>query len=529
MKKLIINFSLFLSLLTVISGCKKDLEEKFNNPEKATEANLPGLLTGILNNDRVRPSYYNVRTFLLVQPAVYSQTASFISANSAYQQNDGYIEQYWNNFYSPNANGSGVLGMYRSMELVYSSLSETEKASQEVFIQAARIVLYDQASQMVDLWGDIPFTEAASIVNTNTFSYAKYDNQKDLYNYFITELDKSATYFSTAASNSIFSKYDILSSGNLDKWRRYANSVRLRLLMRMSNSDETFAKTEVQKMLASPTQYPLVDGGNVANYSPIASDILLRPLTNFTSNLRDGLTEIGSYYAPDYMLNTVMLPANDPRIPVIFDKYGRTVSGKFVQNATYRAMPITFTSTQQEGGFADYAILDSATFLQNQYLPGPVITAPEVNFLKAEAFERWGGGDAAASYEMAVRQSITYYYYLNSINTGFTAVPAPDANTVNAFIASAATAYTGSSAQKLVKIWNQKWLHFGFLQSVQAWSEYRRTGYPQLTFPVQTLTGFENPPVRLRYPTSERSLNAANYAAVQEKDTRTTKIFWDIN
>ncbi|MGY0035379.1 SusD/RagB family nutrient-binding outer membrane lipoprotein [Pedobacter sp. NJ-S-72] len=95
------------------------------------------------------------------------------------------------------------------------------------------------------------------------------------------------------------------------------------------------------------------------------------------------------------MLNTVMLPANDPRIPVIYDKYGRTVNGKFVPNATYKAMPVTMSGSDQEAKFADYAVLDSATFLFNQKLPGIVITASEVNLLKAEAFERWGSSASA--------------------------------------------------------------------------------------------------------------------------------------
>jgi hypothetical protein len=280
--------------------------------------------------------------------------------------------------------------MYRAMEATYNTLSEAEKVNQEIFMQAANVVVFDQAAQMVDLWGDIPYSEAGSLQTNPTIGNPKFDAQAELYNTFLAGLETAAAYFGTAAGNPAFSKADILLNGSVDKWRRCANSVRLRLLMRISNVNEGAARTEVLEMLGNGSSYPLMDGGNAANYSPAASDALLRPLTNYTDNLRLALTELTSHFAPDYMLNQVMLPADDPRIPVMFDKFGTTVNGVFVPNPTYQAMPITFTAAQQEAEFAKYSILDSTTFLQNPALPGIVMTASEVNFLKAEAFERWG-------------------------------------------------------------------------------------------------------------------------------------------
>ena len=398
-------------------------------------------------------------------------------------------------------------------------------------MQAARVIMYDQASQMVDLWGDIPFSEAGSLETTASISNPKFDEQRELYNTFLTGLETAATYFSTATADPGFNRADILLSGNVGKWRRYANSIRLRLLMRISNVDEATARTKVLEMLSNSDNFPLIDGGNAANYSPAASDVLLRPLTNYTENLRSALTELTSHYAPDYMLNKVMLPANDPRIPVMFDKFGQTVSGKFVPNQTYQAMPVTFTAAQQEAEFAKYSILDSTTFLENALLPGIVITAPEVNFLKAEAFERWGSSaDAQAAYETAVKQSVTFYYYLNNLNTAGRAVLAKPADAeINTFVTASPIAYAGSPTDKLALIWTQKWLHFGFLQSTQAWAEYRRTNYPQLIFPSATLSGYERPPLRLVYPSNEKSYNSTNYQAVQPGDTRDTRIFWDVN
>jgi hypothetical protein len=299
--------------------------------------------------------------------------------------------------------------------------------------------------------------------------------------------------------------------------------------MRISKTDEATAKTAIMQMLNDQATYPFVDGGNVGAYAPGNSDILLPPLTNSTSDLHDAFFE-GSWYATDYALNTLMVPANDPRIPVIYDAFGRTVNGKFVSNPTYKAMPITFTTAQQEASFADYAVLDSATFLYNQKLPGIIITSSEVNFLKAEAYEKWGSStDAKTAYDNALRQSVTFYHYLNNLNQGggFKNVTAPASSVVEAWVNSSTATYTGSSAAKLALIYNQKWLHYGVLQSTEAWSEYRRTGYPVLTFPsTGKLAGFDTPPTRLLYPAKEKTLNNENYQAVASKDTRKTKIFW---
>ena len=530
MKKYIIGMGLFVLVAGSFSSCKKALEDKYTNPEKSTTASIPGFFTAMLNNDRVAAKYWNVRTFLSVGPGVYAQTAYFANGNTAYQQNDSYGQQYWDDFYAPGGNGSGSMAQYRSMEVAYNEAPEAEKATKEIFMQAGKVVLIEQAAKMVDLWGDIPYTEAGSLPINSTITLPKFDDQQALYTSFIADLKTAGTYFKNAQSTPEFAKYDILLSGSVNKWALYANSLRLRLLMRISNVEESTARTEILAMLNDPTNFPLVDGGDNPTYNPKSSDILLSPLTNSTSTLVDAFKE-GSWYATDYMLNKVMLPANDPRIPVIYDKGSKTVNGKLVQNPTFSAMPYNFTTAQQEASFADYALVDSATFLLNATLPGILITASEVNFLKAEAQERWGSTAAAkTAYDLALKQSVSFYYYLNNLNTsGVKTETLPAASVIQAFVDSPTIAYATAN-NKLANIYTQKWLHFGILQATEAWSEYRRTNTPALQF-VTTgkISGFDVPPNRLIYPSGEKSYNSANYAAVQGEDTRLTKIFWDVN
>ncbi|WP_224996298.1 SusD/RagB family nutrient-binding outer membrane lipoprotein [Cesiribacter sp. SM1] len=513
MKKISLYIIGALAAVVSLSACKDELEDKFYNPDQTTSQSIGGFFTEMLDNDRVRPNYWELRTFIVMHPGIYTQSVAYLNGNSVFQQNGSYTQDRWQDFYRPGGNGGGVMAHYRAIQNAYESLSEEEKNANRIFLEAAKVVMLDQASQMVDLWGDIPFSEAGSLNLTGKVVRPKFDRAEDVYAAILSGLKEASDYMATASTNASFQRQDILLQGNVDQWRRYANSLRLRLLMRTSFVDEAGAKQQVMEMLNNPGQYPLVDEPEY--------NVLLSPLTNNTNDLRNAMTELTNYSAPEFMLEEVLKPANDPRIPVLFDKN--------TGNTEYRGLPQNLGSEQQQQNIGMYAVIDSSTFLLNSKLPGIVITAAEVNLLKAEAFERWGGGDAQAAYEQALEQSVRFYYYLNSLNANPKApLTPPTAEEMNSFLAEPAVAYAGTQEEKLEKIWTQKWVHFGFLQSVQSWSELRRTGYPDLTFTPATMPGYELPPLRLVYPDSEKAFNADNYEQVRAKDLRDTEIFWDV-
>lgn len=534
------KYYIIIALITGItfSSCKKQLEEKFNNPELTENASIPAFFASMLNNEKVRPSYYNVRTFLLQQPGIFSQTNTFSNSNTVYRHNDGYLGSFWKEFYHTNYDGdrdmtlNGVMALYRLMEKAYNEGSETASMEQyDSFMQAGKVVLIWHASQLVDMWGDIPYSEAGSLQTNSTASNAKFDDQAELYQSFVDDLTQAATYFSTAESTQAFTRYDIMLTGDADRWRRFANSLKIRLLMRMSFANESTAQEEVMEILNNASNYPLIDGDNHGNYSPANTDVLIHQLADNVLTLQSALTEGREYSAPDYLLNTVMLPADDPRIPILFDKFGDLAGNVFIPNKEYKAMPITTTQAVQERDWRLYSTWDSTTFLVNAQLPGILMTASEVNYLKAEAEQRWGSEDKAkTAYETALRQSVAFYYYLHNTNTAreYRKEPNPSAAAVDAFITDPHIRYDGSDTDKLAKIWTQKWAHFGFLQSPQAWSEYRRTKYPQLEFPTTgKVQGFTTPANRLVYPSVETAYNP-HYSEVRGKDARDTKIFWDV-
>jgi hypothetical protein len=526
MKKL--NIIIALTLFALV-GCKDKLEELYVDPSKTTTPSIEKFFTRMLDNGRVRPNYWEIRTFALPHTAKYAQNAAFINGTKMYQQQLSYLQNRWDDYYTSSDNGGGIVAQYREIEKTYAALTDAQKQDAEVFLQAARVIYFDETSEMVDLWGDIPFSEAGSLNLTNEIKYPKFDDSKEIYNTVLTGLKEAADYFATATVSSVtqttFKKQDILLGGDIEKWKRYTNSLRLRLLMRISFADEPKAKAEITSILADPSTYPLVDD---AKYN-----VLLKPLDNYTDDLHSALGDLSAQFAPSYLLDQVMKPANDPRIPVMFDKYGQTINEVFVPNADYTGLPATLNASEQEENSSKgkYAIFDSATFINNSKIPGIVITAAEVHFLKVEAFERWGLGDAATEYSAGIKESIKFYYYLNSISSfaGRSPLAAPSDLVIDAFIANPQIAYSGTKDEKLAKIWTQKWVDFGFLQSPQSWSEVRRTKYPALTFLEDSSTPSDKlPPSRLLYPETERSQNSKNYQAVAAKDNVTTRIFWDV-
>jgi len=214
------------------------------------------------------------------------------------------------------------------------------------------------------------------------------------------------------------------------------------------------------------------------------------------------------------------VPSGDPRLPVYFTTNKR---------GEYHGVPLTWNSTRvSDSTTANYfSRWDSTTFTENNLFPGIIMEAAEVSFIKAEAYERWGGGDAKAAYETGIRQSIQFWVNVNNKSDYSGAKESmPSDAAITAYLASPLVAY---GTNNLEKIGTQKWIDFNIMQANQAWAEWRRTKFPKLTFPTDPSSVLSpNVPNRLLYPSTESSLNSANYATVKSGDNVTTKVFWDV-
>lgn len=516
--------------IVLISGCQDALEDRYRRPGQSDPPTIDNLFTRMLDDNRVRPSYWEVSTMVNWHIGVYSQTVGYLNTEFIYQQNEQYIQERWNDFYRPSANGAGVMAQYREMERLYAATNAAERASWDVYMYAARIVLLDQATRLVDLWGDIPFSEAGMLSASGEVRYPRFDDGASVYRHAIRELEVTSDALAqlqlTSMESKGFVQQDILLHGDIARWQRYANALRLRMLMRISGADSDTVKNAIVGMLADQARFPLP--GDDGQYVPGQDDVLLKPLATYSGDLHAAFRDWTNYPAPHYLLEQVLKPVDDPRIQVLFDKYGAYSGTEFSPNESYSALPVTESVIDQESKLSRYAVFDSTTFLFNNQLPGVLMTVAEVDFLRAEAYIRWGGGDAASAYAQGVKHSIQFYYYLNATSNQTKRLPALTDQQLTAFVSRPDVALPESTAGSLARIWTQKWAHFGFLQAYDAWAEQRRTNHPRFEFRPSVAPGNSLPPMRLTYPLSEKTYNP-HYADVASRDQRSTKVFWDVN
>lgn len=523
-----------LLLSTAFSSCKKStFDDNYYNPEASVEADIPRLFSGLLYNqsksssNTIMPRYWNLYVFQLPTLGTYSQLFGYTSSPGMYEQKTAYSQSRWQYYYT------APLASYKEITKFYETLTTNEdKEGYKIFLQTSKVFLYDQTAQMIDMWGDIPFSEAGQVILTGgTIINGKYDDQEALYNQMIDDLkviadelnnNKTATYY-----KQMFDKADLLNLGNLEKWKIYTNSLRLRLAMRISYANETKARQVVTEILGNPTSYPVVT--TLANSIKIdARGTELRSVVG-VDGIKNSFESSGFNYAPGFIINNLMKPSSDPRLQVFFSK---NIKGE------YLGLDPNLDATTQENQISGNLIsrVDSATFSRNDKFPGIIITPAEVSFLKAEANERWGiGNSAETEYKNGIKQSIDFWYYVNALNdnadgTAYVAKTKPTDAQVNTFLSHALIAYTGSKQEKLEKIASQNWLNFSVIQAQHAWAEYRRTNFPKLTFSRDNGSQQSpTPPSRLLYPENERTYNPINYQSVKDKDNLTTKLFWDIN
>jgi hypothetical protein len=522
MRKNILIIIMLAGALGFVAACtKSSFDDKYTDPEKATTATIDALFTGMFRNRCIIPDYWNLWTFVSSQMAVYTQTIGVVNNNKMYQQSTNYTQDRWNSFYtSPGTDWTAPISSFREMEKLYNNLSsEADRAGYLLFMEASRVFLYDQATQLVDMWGDIPFSAAGKLNTTGQIALASYDGAAAIYDSAFANLKRINAWMADAQTESFyknkFAKADYLLKGDLTWWRRYCNSLMLRLAMRISYKDEAKAKAMVQEMLANPSQYPLIE--------EITQNVqVVTGASTLTTNLRDAFNA-NHDVAPGYMVDSLMEPTGDPRLRLIFTKN---------KSGEYQGLPPLANGAVQSAAINSGQIsrLDSTTFVNNTAFPGIIFTAAEVSFLKAEAYERWGGGSAKTAYETGIRQSIAYYNQLHRLNSAGPYETAPTEAEITVMLLNPLVAYGLLGREdNLNKIGLQKWSNFGVMQNVQAWADMRRSGYPRLKFYNDATTpGAVTPANRLLYPDNERTLNAENYSKVSANDGMYNKIFWQV-
>jgi hypothetical protein len=509
MKKYFIPKLTLLLLIAGISlqGCDKNFEAINTNPNSSanptpafvfTKAQLDGagdvqvLLQGTM---QYTTSYNDVAGF--GAKYVLSQSSqSWVVFNTAYPKEINEISQ------------------------VITSV--TGNADQINLLAAARIWRAYCFSRITDLYGDIPYSQAGKGFSNDIYMPV-YDEQKNIYADMLKELDEAATSFNAAKPT--FGAADLIYSGDIAKWKKFAYSLMLRCAMRMTKVDIAGAETWAKKAIAGGVILADADLAKVNGYVSAGQDINKNPLAlnmlnadfvgaNGTSN-----PEGGKYQDVfiDYLKTN-----KDPRLAAVsvvwVNKSPDTTA------ATQKGMSSKLSAKPADAVFVTYSEPNPATILQlnSPYL---ILTNAETNFLLAEAVLRgwYSGSSASALYENGISASMRQWAL-------FGAGGVISNNQIQTYLSYHRLNTGAAFSVQMEQIYTQFWVGV-FPNSQEVFASYRRTGYPALvpnTY-VGNATGgkiFR----RMLYPTTEQNLNKANYNAAiarQGPDDFLTRMWWD--
>jgi len=389
----------------------------------------------------------------------------------------------------------------------------------------ALLIQVEAMDRVTDRFGPIPYSKAGT-----SLTNIPYDNQQTVYQTFFKQIDTAVsnlqTYIAANPGKSSIGTGDLIYGGDYTKWLKFANSLRLRLAMRIVKADPATAQLQGEKALSAPGGLLAIpsDDAAIAQSGGRSNDLWVVTIDyNGDNHLNAALgTYLTGYKDPRTSIYCVPMTTNAQAYTGI--RLGADVTkGNYYSFATYNCIT-TFTQTSSQ----------------------LIMTAAEMWFLKAEAALRgWAGaGVTQTDYETGITTSMQQWgvsagNYLSDATSTEAAYTDPLNSANNSPALSTITIKwdpTATNEQQLERIITQKWLAI-FPDGQEAWADFRRTGYPKLFTVADNLSGgtidTQIQIRRLAYPITEYNTNnAAVKSAVQVlggPDNGGTRLWWDVN
>ena len=436
------------------------------------------------------------------------------SNNSDYNLQDGWNSTMWENIYA-----------YIFPQIKKSEDNTSGKHPQ--FYSISKILKVFILQKVTDYYGPIIYTQFG-----NEENHYVPDSQCNVYHAFFNDLDSAvyslSKYHQEHPYAQEFSAFDILLDGKYNTWIKLANSLRLRLAIRIAMADPVKAREEAQKALTNSF-------GVFEEYNEIAALSTENGYTN-------PLGEINQSWNEAFMnanMESILNGYNDPRKEKFFEP---CLDDLLFNDDTIR-LKNTFKGIRQGTMFAHTLYSSHSKITITPSTPAILMTAAEIWFLRAEAALRgWTQEDAETCYNLGINTSFAQWGvssgdYLNSTRkpTDYIDVFNSDFNIKACCQVSPKWEDTDTDETKLEKIITQKWLAL-FPEGCEAWAEQRRTGYPRL-FPVKHNNSPENcidtetMIRRLSFPGKLKDTDPQLYRALQNllngPDHAGTRLWWD--
>jgi hypothetical protein len=458
-----IQYILSVFSFLIITSCTEDFEEINTNPNSPSTVQPSLLLRQVIYDFGENMSYEG-----FVAGDLLAQHRTALDFN-LFDRHD---------LKSPQLGGNPWPVFYvnlRDNEIILNQARTTE--TNAVYEGPALILKAYMAAGLTDLFGDVPYFEAFNgIEGTVTPAY---DKQEDIYlndNGILDNLDKGIAAIE-AYSDVIPLEGDILFNGNLQSWIKFANALKIKHLLRISD------KVDVSNELQA-----LFDEGNFISTN---SENAIFNFTNTDPNsFRLAQLRIGDFnnFVLSETMEAILNDLNDPRLATLFRPFANSATNEF--NGLLNGIDASSTSI----ALADYSLASTAFREDTSTLDANFITAWEVHFALAEATEKgYIAADAQALYETGV--ALAFEYWNTELPANYLTGPA---------------SYNAPGTDPIEQIITQKWIA-SVINGYEGWVEYRRTGFPQLRTISASLNN-DLIPVRMPYPAEEEALNSENYS-----------------
>jgi hypothetical protein len=409
--------------------------------------------------------------------------------------------------------------------------------------QIARILKAYMFQRMTDLYGDIPYSEVGRLAEG--IGYPKYDTQEYIYNDLLKELDEAQAAIS--GSTSQLGAHDVYYKGDASKWKKFANSLMLRVAMRLSKVDPAKAETWVKKAVANGLFASVDDNAMLLRTRSTASDESGEPYGKVLAD-----ADKTAFHVSETFVN-LLKNKNDPRLPFIATVCKHpdiSVSQSDFEKgdpdpAKQIGMPVGYDKNggqwdistapgyPGEGYDSIYSLVSRYTYADPK-APTMIVTHAENQLLLAEAAVRgWVSGSAEEYYNNGVKAAMQQFKFYNGIQELSGKGYNLGESEINTYL-TANPFSTGSDDDKLEQI-NTQYYITTFCDEYEAFANWRRSGYPVLT-PVDN-TGYPTTatsstiPRRFTYPASEAQSNEANYLEAVRRlnngDKMNSRVWWD--
>ena len=488
MKKL--SCLILTAAVLITSGCSDQYFDINTNPNTPTAVSPELILSNALAVTAARLTHNQTGNFFGGYWAPSGSYSGFFEERQ-YDYNSTYATNVWINCYDN-------LEDYQQIE------DAAIKQNWQAVSGIAKVMKVYNYQILVDAYGNVPYSDA---LKGTASIRPKYDDAQAIYDDLSTKLDAAVTELKTpiATTNPSPGANDIVFKGDMAKWVRFANTLKMRIMMRQTNvaSKAAAIKTEIAKVAANGG-FLLADENVLANPGYSKSTNKQNPFWENYGYLASGSVSgtRSAYVYSDFFITTLQTLKDDERLDRLALKNNAGV---------YRGVPLG------EGNDAYLFAKDSwfgPGILKSFDQASVLMTAAEGFFLQAEAVQRgYISGDAKALYNAGIAESFKYLGVANAATAATT-------------YAARATPLVGfdASPDKIEAIITQKWIAMASLTGFEAWSEFRRTGFPRI--PLATKAIQPKYPQRLFYPTSEVSTNPENVLAQGTLNQFDNKIFW---